>query len=197
MRKTTLFATLLFAFISFSGIAQEEIEQEDTRSLQGQMNQIFEKSNSYQNYKVIEKAKLNSLRQNVLDTISGLQSTIVNQQQDISARRKSIDSLNTELTLVSENLAQSQERENGIQVLGMLTSKSTYNTIVWSIILILSLVSAFFFYRYSISHGIIREANQKVEELESENENLRRTHLEREQKLRRELQDEINKNKNI
>lgn len=197
MKKHALFVTLLFSFISFSNFAQEDINQEDTHSLQGQMNQVFEKSNSYQNYKVIEKVKLNALRQNILDSISGLQSTIVNLQQDVNARRKSIDSLNTELTVVTEDLAQSQERENGIRVLGMLTSKTTYNAIVWSIILILLLVGAFFFYRFSTSHGIIREANQKVEELETENENLRRTHLEREQKLRRQLQDEINKNKNI
>lgn len=197
MRKSVLFVTLFFAFITFSGIAQEIDEPEDTHSLQGQMNQVFEKSNSYQNYKVIEKAKLNSLRKNILDTISGLQSTIVSQQQEVSARRKSIDSLNAELKVVSEDLVQSREREDGIHVLGILTSKSTYNTIVWSIILILLIVGAFFFYRFSTSHGIIREANQKVSELETENENLRRTHLEREQKLRRQLQDEINKNKHL
>lgn len=197
MKKYALSTAFLLVFFSFTAIAQEIPEDSVPNTLDHQITEVFEKSNNYQNYKVIEKVKLNTLKKNILDSVSGLQSTILSQQSDISKRKKTIDSLNISLTKVKEELNESQERESGIEFLGMLTSKTTYNSIVWILILILLIVGGFFFYRYSTSHSIIRDDRQKIEELEAENEEMRRSHLEREQKLRRKLQDEINKNRNI
>lgn len=197
MKEYALSTAFLLVFFSFTAIAQEIPEDSVPNTLDHQITEVFEKSNNYQNYKVIEKVKLNTLKKNILDSVSGLQSTILGQQSDISKRKKTIDSLNISLTKVKEELKESQERENGIEFLGMLTSKTTYNSIVWILILILLIVGGFFFYRYSTSHSIIRDDRQKIEELEAENEEMRRSHLEREQKLRRKLQDEINKNRNI
>lgn len=197
MKKYALSTAFLLVFFSFTTIAQEIPEDTVPNTLDHQITEVFEKSNNYQNYKVIEKVKLNTLKKNILDSVSGLQSTILSQQRDVSKRKKTIDSLNVSLAKVKEELNESQERENGIEFLGILTSKTTYNMIVWVLILILLIVGGFFFYRYSTSHSIIRDDRQKIEELEAENEEMRRSHIEREQKLRRKLQDEINKNRNI
>lgn len=185
----------LFMFFSFAAIAQENPEGTVLNTLNNQMTEVFENNNSYQTYKVIPKTQLNTLRKNILDSVSELKTTILDQQNNLSARKKTIDSLDVELHNVKEELQISREREDGISVLGILTSKAVYNTVLWSIILVLLVISGFFFYRFSSSHSIIREGRKKVEELETENEELRRNHLEREQKLRRKLQDEINKNK--
>lgn len=185
----------LFMFFSFAAIAQENPEGTVLNTLNNQMTEVFENNNSYQTYKVIPKNQLNTLRKNILDSVSELKTTILDQQNNLSARKKTIDSLDVELHNVKEELQISREREDGISVLGTLTSKAVYNTVLWSIILVLLVISGFFFYRFSSSHSIIREGRKKVEELETENEELRRNHLEREQKLRRKLQDEINKNK--
>lgn len=185
----------LFMFFSFAAIAQENPEGTVLNTLNNQMTEVFENNNSYQTYKVIPKNQLNTLRKNILDSVSELKTTILDQQNNLSARKKTIDSLDVELHNVKEELQISREREDGISVLGILTSKAVYNTVLWSIILVLLVISGFFFYRFSSSHSIIREGRKKVEELETENEELRRNHLEREQKLRRKLQDEINKNK--
>lgn len=188
MRRIAIFTT--FFIFCFTAVVSA---QENT--LEDQMTEVFDKSNSYQKYKVIEQTKLATLRRNVLDSVSELQTTIVDQHIDIANRTQTIDSLNLQLEGVKNELEASKEREDGIQVLGVLTSKSTYNTLMWSIIIVLLLLTIFFFYRSSASHQIIRDTRQKVDELDAENENLRRTNLEREQKLRRKLQDEINKNK--
>lgn len=191
MRRSFYFLYFLFFFIVFPNYSQENVEN----TLDDEMEDVFVKSNSYQNFKVIEKRKLNALRKNILDTISELQSSIILQQAELSSRLKTIDSFAVQLQNVKRDLEESRERENSIEVLGIQTSKSAYSTILWILILILFMVGSFFVYRFSASHTIIREGRLKIEELESEIEEMRRSNLEREQKLRRKLQDEINKNK--
>lgn len=195
MKKHAILLNVLILFISLSAFAQENSAQSPRNTLDNQMVEVFEKSNSYQQYKVIEKAKLATLRKNILDSISKLETTINQQETNIVSQGQTIDSLNLQLTTTQEELEATKEQVENIDVLGIATSKGTYNTIMWSVIGILLLVGAIFVYRFSKSHSIIKEANEKVDELNTENEELRRSHLEREQVLRRKLQDEINKNR--
>lgn len=195
MKKHALLWIVLILFISLSAFAQENTEQTPQNTLDNQMVEVFEKSNSYQQYKVIEKTKLATLRKNILDSISNLGTRIKQQETDLISQRLSIDSLKLQLTNTQEELEATKEQVDNINVLGIATSKGTYNSIMWSLIGILLLVGAIFAYRFSTSHNIIKEANEKIDELNTENEELRRSHLEREQKLRRKLQDEINKNR--
>ncbi|MDX1316484.1 MAG: tRNA (guanine-N1)-methyltransferase, partial [Xanthomarina gelatinilytica] len=51
--------------------------------------------------------------------------------------------------------------------------------------------------KYKNSHVITKEAKKALEEIEVEFEEHRKTALEREQKVRRQLQDELNKQKGI
>lgn len=195
MKKHALLLTVLILFVSLPAFAQENTAQSPRNTLDNQMVEVFEKSNSYQQYKVIEKAKLATLRKNILDSISNLETTITQQETNLVAQEQAIDSLNLQLTSTQEELEATKEQVENIDVLGIATSKGTYNTIMWSVIGILLLVGAIFVYRFSTSHSIIKEANEKIDELNTENEELRRSHLEREQVLRRKLQDEINKNR--
>ena len=80
-------------------------------------------------------------------------------------------------------------------LLGMQTSKTNYNVIMWSIIAALTAFLLFFIYKFKNSNSLTKEAKHKLEEVETEFEEHRRTALEREQKVRRQLQDELNKNK--
>ena len=88
------------------------------------------------------------------------------------------------------------EKEDGIEILGMLTKKSTYNTIMWSIIALLIAAFLFIFFKFNKSNAVTKEANLKLAETEEEFDAHRQKTLEREQQLRRKLQDEINKNRN-
>lgn len=179
---------------SFSMAAQDSIEVQKN-TLNNQMDEVFEKSNSYQEYKVIKKTQLATLRRNILDSVSTLQKEIGSQNSNLGQQKSEIDSLRNDLKRTQEDLALSKEKEDGIQILGALTSKAAYNTIMWSIIGILLLIGGFLFYRFLNSHKIINAAELKIAEMEIELEDYRRNSLEREQKLRRKLQDEINKNR--
>lgn len=196
MKKILNLSFLLLVFgISF---AQETEEVEIRRNtLSEQMQDAFDKSNSYQEYKVIKKTQLASLRTNILDSVARLERQISSQDSEIGLHKTEVDSLKQNLSKTQEDLKTSIENEDGIKVLGILTSKSAYNSVMWSIILFLLVAAGFLFYRFLNSAKITNAAQLKMAEMEIEIEDYRRNSLEREQKLRRKLQDEINKNRKI
>ncbi len=195
MKKIFLLTIPLFLFTH--QITAQDSVQVRKNTLNDQMTEVFEKSNSYQEYKVIKKTQLATLKRNILDSISSFNKRITAQESDLRQQRMAIDSLRQNLKTTKEKLSRSKEKEDGIEFFGVLTSKATYNSIMWSIILILLLIGGFLFYRFLNSHKITNAAQLKIAEMEIELEDYRRNSLEREQKLRRKLQDEINKNRKV
>ncbi len=193
MKKIILLAFPLF-LLTLSLSAQDSI-QVNKNTLNDQMTDAFDKSNSYQEYKVIKKTQLATLKRNILDSVSSLEKKITGQERELGQQKNEIDSLRQNLKNTQQNLAASKEKEDGIAIFGILTSKAVYNTIMWSIILILLAFGGFLFFRFLNSHKITNSAQLKMAEMEIELEDYRRNSLEREQKLRRKLQDEINKNR--
>lgn len=183
--------TVSLCFLSLFVIAQTETDT----SLEGQFTDVIDGSNNFQEYKVIKKFKINQLQKNVLDSVAVLEKEIITANTEIDAQQSEITSLTKSLSTTEEELATSKEKEDGIEILGMLTQKATYNTIMWSLILILLAILAFLFYKFKNSHSVTKAANLKLAETEEEFEAHRAKTLEREQQLRRKLQDEINKNK--
>ncbi len=194
--KLILVLTFPLFLFSFSLSAQDSI-QVRKNTLTEQMAEAFDKSNSYQEYKVIKKTQLASLRRNILDSVSALEKNITSQKSELTLQKNEIDSLRQNLQTTRENLTASKEKEDGIEIFGVLTSKAVYNSIMWSIVLILLFIAGFLFYRFLNSHKVTNAAQLKMAELEIELEDYRRNSLEREQKLRRKLQDEVNKNRKI
>jgi len=74
-------------------------------------------------------------------------------------------------------------------------SKTGYNILMWTIIAALFALLLFFVYKFKNSNTITKDAKRAREEMEEEFEEHRKTALEREQKVRRQLQDELNKQK--
>ncbi len=195
MKKILYIILPLFLF-TLQMAAQDSI-QIRKNTLNDQITDAFDKSNSYQEYKVIKKTQLATLKRNILDSVSSLEKKINNQESELVQQKKEIDSLRENLKNTQQKLSDSKEKEDGITIFGILTSKTTYNTIMWSIIVLLLLTGGFLFYRFLNSTKITNAAELKMVEMEMELEDYRRNSLEREQKLRRKLQDEINKNRKV
>jgi len=188
MKNFTLL-TLLFLF----GIQLSAQSNENT--LDAQFTDVIEKSNRYQDYKVVKIFKLNNLKKSVGDSIAALETVIDDANGTIDNQKSQINTLTLDLKKTQDDLVVSKEKEDGIEFFGSITKKSTYNTIMWSIIGLLLLITLFLFYKFKNSNSITRMANTKLAEIEEEFEGHRQKTLEREQQLRRKLQDEINKNK--
>lgn len=189
MKKNIFFLSALF--ISFTGISQEQ----KNNTIDTQFSDLIENSNTYQTYKVIKISELGLLQRNIRDSISTLKTTIKESESIISEQNNKIDSISRQIEGLNTELEQTQKKVENINFLGISTQKSSYNFIMWSIIIALLLVSSILFISFKKRNNDTKDARDKLAETESELESLRKRSLEREQKVRRELQDEINKNK--
>lgn len=193
----SLFFTLFLLFIQYTSFSQENnnVVIED-KTLEGQFDKIYRISTSYQTYKVISKDKFQELKNNVLDSIKASNKDLKEQKVLLKNERDNVAKLNAELNKTKEDLKKAQEKENSISLFGFQISKVTYNLILWLIIISLALALAFFVFKFSKSNILTKKAKEDLEDVEQEFEVHRKKSLEREQKLRRQLQDEINKQRN-
>ena len=84
-----------------------------------------------------------------------------------------------------------------MSLLGLQMSKTSYNILMWTIIGGLLTLLLIFIFKFKNSNSVTKAAKKALAETEEEFEEHRRSALEREQKVRRQLQDELNKQKGI
>lgn len=172
----------------------------DSGDIDSQFEYVFRKSGNFkgtngQPYEAVKQAWLLKLKANVLDSLKTTYKDLANSEATVANQVKEIDDLKAKLGNTQTTLDQTNKEKNNMALLGMQTSKTNYNVIMWAIIAALTALLLFFIYKFKNSNSLTKEAKHKLEEVETEFEEHRRNALEREQKVRRQLQDEINKNK--
>lgn len=190
----TLFLFLGLVLATNIALHAQDTEENDN-SIKAQFIEVIDKSNNYQDFKVIPKDKLSVLRKNILDSIANLEKEINTKDGIITQQTERISDLENTLSSTEDNLRVSMGKEDGISLFGIPMKKTAYNTLLFSIIGILLLALLLFIYKYKSSNSITKEANTKFAETEAAFEAYRQKKLEDEQVLRRKLQDEINKNR--
>jgi preprotein translocase subunit SecF len=186
-----IFTAVLFTTISFS---QEPVVEDI--SINGQFETILRSSNNYQIYKVINKEKFLQLKQNVLDSIKTSQNLVTQKNRLLKAEKETIKRTQESLNKTQLELSATLLKEDSIPLLGTRLSKVTYNIILWT--LILSLISALIYVilKFLKNNILTKEAKNNLLIVEKELEQHIKNAIDREQKLRRKLQDEVNKQRN-
>lgn len=195
-----LISFLPLLFISITVLAQDDENQETNASLnsgtiESQFEYLYKKSGRYQDYRVVKINQLIKFRNNVYDTLKLDRKKYLDSQNIISNQKIEIDSLDSKLIAINDNLSTVTKEKDSINLLGMQLSKAGYNSILWTIIAALTALLAFFISKFKRSNAITIEANKNKAEIEKEYDEHKQRTLEREQLLRRELQDELNKQK--
>ena len=198
--KTLLLITLsLFVFTTTN--AQETTNQEDQLSLnEGSIDNQFEfvirRSNNYQDYKVVKKTWLYSLKAHTLDSLKAIHKDLSDTQKIVDSQALEITDLKSNLSNTKQTLDLTNEEKDNMALFGLQMSKGNYNILMWSLIATLLAMLLLFIYKFKNSNAVTKLAKNSLTETEEEFEEHRRNALEREQKVRRQLQDEINKQKN-
>ncbi len=190
--KTPL--TLLILFISLVSFSQENPKEVNT--INNQFDEIYRISSSYQSYKVISKDRFQRLKQNVLDSIKTSKKIIIQKENSLKIEKKNTEETKLIFDKTKKDLNESLLKEDYISLFGIQLKKTTYNILLWGIIVLLLILLFYFIFKFSRSHILTKEAQNNLIDVEQEFENHRKKSLEREQKLRRQLQDEINKQRN-
>ena len=206
MRAKFILSVLTLLFISLTSYAQENQTQEakaslNSGTLESQFDYMFKKSFRWTDpktglrYKTIKVNELYKFRGNAFDSLAQAKAKFNEANTTIATQRQEIENLKADLGKTNENLTSVTKEKDSISFLGIPMSKAGYNTVLWSIIAALSVLLGIFIGRFKRSNVITVEAKNAKAEIEEEYESHRQRSLEREQKLRRELQDEINKQK--
>lgn len=162
-------------------------------SLQDQFNYLVEESSRYQTYKVVPNTWLNTFWTHVQDTLRAQQGALKENQIQINVQKKDIDQFETEKAALNEEIATLKREKNSLSLLGITVDKAVYHILVWAIIAALAVGLLFFLGRFRFANSITRQTRKDNEELQETVSHLRKRMLEKEQELRRQLQDEINK----
>jgi len=201
-----LISFLPLLFISITVLAQDNENQEKKASLnsgtiESQFEYLYKKSPKWtdprtgQQYRTIKINNLFLFRNNVYDSLKQASQKFAISQSTIDIQKTRIDSLKVQLGTTSDSLTAVTKEKDSIKLFGMQLSKTGYNSILWTIIAALTALLAFFISKFKRSNAITIEANKNKAEIEKEYDEHKQRSLEREQLLRRELQDELNKQK--
>lgn len=197
-----IFILTLICFFSVNTFAQDSNDEEDKLSLNSgtidnQFEFVIQRSNNYQDYKVVKKNWLYTLKAHTLDSLQAIHKNLADTQAVVDNQNKEISDLKTNLSNTQTTLVNTNKEKDSMALFGMQMSKSGYNALMWTIVGILLALLVLFIYKFKNSNTVTREAKLALAEIEDEFEEHRKTALEREQKVRRQLQDEINKQKGV
>jgi len=187
-----IITVLLFTTSIFSQATKKFI---DTGSVNNQFDYLINKSNRYQQYKVVDLRWLTTLKSNVNDSISDSKKNILSNLTTIDSQKKTIESLENSLKVSENNINTLTSEKQSISLFGIQLGKSFFKTLLFSIIGVLTILLIVFISKFKQSNSITIQTKETLKEVEEEFENHRKTALEREQKVRRQLQDELNKQK--
>jgi septal ring factor EnvC (AmiA/AmiB activator) len=198
--KTVLFVTFTFFCVTTIN-AQDDTDQEEKLSLnEGTINNQFEyvirRSNNYQEFKVVKKTWLYELKAHTIDSLNAVHKELSDSQATINSQSNEISQLKSDLSTTKTNLENTINEKDSMALFGLQMSKGGYNALMWTIIAALLAFLLLFVYKFKNSNTVTKQAKKALLETEEEYEEYRRNSLEREQKVRRQLQDEINKQKN-
>lgn len=190
--KTLKNILIVIAFLCLATITKSQ--DSITNDINNQFKRIFEQSNNYQNYKVIKKSDFSNLWQNSIDSLKGKDHKIANRLNTINQKNTDIQKLKQELEKKNAELIQAQQSIDEIYFLGFIgMSKSLYNIVCFSIIVILLVTCIILFAWNNHSKKVAQEKSSLYEDICNEYKTFKTKSHENEKKLARELQDERNK----
>lgn len=177
-------------------------------SLPEQYNRLKSGSNSYseggRDYKVINVKSMDAFWKSVQDTIKAREQAMVqagkNTEQALVVAKDSIQKQHTQLQAIREQYAakeqevqQSAYNVANLQVLGMDMEKQNYVILSFIVIVVLLLIAGIMLVQYRSSKQTAVDKQKAYDEIDNEYNEYKKNAREKELKLKRELQTEMNR----
>jgi len=188
---------VIICFVICTYTLQAQVKQtvSDSLTLIQQFEDLINSSGNYQDYKVIKKKKLDVIKHSIEDSLKITKDTLRSKDNQISTHIKNMTLLKTKYARIEQDLTDAKLDKDSMSILGMRVGKMAYNFWMLFIICILLGLLILFIYKFKQSNIITQRVKKELLKIEEDFEEHRRIAIEREQKVRRQLQDEINKQK--
>ncbi|MCP2045557.1 hypothetical protein [Pontibacter sp. HSC-36F09] len=182
-------------------------ENKSATPLTGQFNDLKSKSNSYmegsREYKVVNVALLNSFWQSVQATIKDVEQKQVKElnatrqdletaQARITEQEKEIEALKLDNAQKEAAVQQSEDAVNNLHVLGIPIHKQIYVIINTAIIALLLIALGIVYTQFKSSKKVTDQKKKEFDNIDREFAEFKKNAREREIKIKRELQTEMN-----
>src|SRR5690606_24734314 len=141
----------------------------------------------------VRQANLEQIRKNVTDSIKALSQQIAELRAKDEGQQVAMEAMSDSLMQARNALQIAQQEKDSFSFLGISMKKSTYSLIMWGFVLLLAIALIFYIYKYNQSRVVTVDTKKAIEELQEEFDHHRKKAMEKEQKLKRQLQDELNK----
>jgi hypothetical protein len=157
------------------------------KSINGQYQFILSKLYHYQ------QPMITSFYKTVQDSLRIQRTNLAAVQSKLAAQTKNLAALQTDVDSKEQSLNQTNAQINSISFLGIQVAKTTYNTIMWGLVIALGALAATVIF---LSGSARREAHYRTKlynELEEEYKGYKTKANEKEKKMSRDLQTVRNK----
>lgn len=163
--------------------------------IEDQFQYVYQKSSDYEDFKMVKRWYLTSLKAHVLDSLQEKQNQIIEARSQIALKNHAVDSLRALINATTANLNSAIKEKNSLSFMGIPMQKAGYNSIVWSVISILVFSLLIFIFMYKRSHRVIISTETDLNEIRAEFEAFRKRALEREEGIVRKYHNELMKYK--
>jgi len=204
MKTLKFLALTLFLVMSSNSIYAQDNETQSINEgfINDQFEYILRKSGNFkgtngQQYEAVSRNLLLALQSHANDSLKTIREDLNKTLATIETQQKEINDLKSQLSNTQSTLDATNQEKNNMSLLGLQMSKTSYNILMWTIIAGLLTLLLIFIFKFKNSNSVTKSAKKALAETEEEFEEHRRSALEREQKVRRQLQDELNKQKGI
>jgi hypothetical protein len=190
IRRLQIALFLLFAAASY---AQEASFNQHT--IRSQFDYILENSESYKGLKIVKTKWLVSLRESMVNSYSETESQLLDTKSLVNTQEAEIDQLKLKLKETNALLSVYANSGSTVTFLGMTINKNVFTALVILFFLSSGLSLAFYAIRFQKANTIAQHSKNVLSDLEQEYQEHKQRAMEREQKISRQLLDEINKQK--
>jgi hypothetical protein len=196
--KQVLFLIATLLICTAQGVFPQDTQDKpflEKGTVEEQFNFLYDKSYTFEIFKSIRIPWYTTLKSHVLDSLKSIKKELRKSQQIALSKDSQLDSLKSALEKTKQDLATVTNEKNSFRLFGILMAKGSYNSLVWIIILILSVLLALFVLLFKRSNSITSQTKTSLSEVKDEFETFRKRSLEREEKMARKHLDEMNKYK--
>ncbi|MEQ8904731.1 hypothetical protein [Ekhidna sp.] len=183
MKNLVLTLSILVLFI-VPTFAQE--------TLQDKYDAMLEETETYEQYKVIPRTRLNAFWSEAMDSLNLKQRSIRELRSETADAKSLAQQARGELAEVQARLDESLELNDTIYFLGIPFSKVGYHIMVWVIIIALAVLGVMAYFMFIRSNSVTKRAKREFDSLQAEYEEHKTKARETQVKLKRELQTAVN-----
>jgi len=198
--RNIAFPAMLVALISLGNVFGQTTSKREppkgsltSGTIDSQFIYLYAISKTQDGIEHVRQTNLEQIRKNVSDTIKALTKQITDLKAKENGQQAAVDAMTDSLSQARNDLQIVQREKDSFSFLGISLQKSTYSLIMWGLVLLLAIALTFYIYRYNQSHVVTNDTKKAIEELQEEFDQHRKKAMEKEQKLKRQLQDELNK----